>query len=180
MPEGTFIPPPIPVRLAQFPTVGGLVVPFTTLRHHDGKAGFGLVDSIRNQRCLHEQRCSVCGQVIGGRMIFFMRAIDLARKCSTEPAACPPCAAYTQKACPMVSGYLEHYRQAIAPFITRRCDDESCPLLGLARTREVPLATARPLTGGMHSGRASSASPMTQTGASLLISAVCACSSFAR
>jgi hypothetical protein len=59
-------------------------------------------------------------------MVFLMREMDLTRKSSVEPALCPPCAAYTRKACPMVSGYMEHYRQSVAPFVTRRCDDESC------------------------------------------------------
>lgn len=126
MPEAPFTPPPIPVHLAQFPTVGGLVVPYITLQHRNGTAALGLVDNSRLERCLREQRCGVCGEIIEGRMVFFMREADLARKCSNEPALCPPCAAYTQQACPMVSGYMAHYRNSVAPFATRYCDDDRC------------------------------------------------------
>ena len=118
--------PPIPVHLAQFPTIGGLVVPFTTLQHQNGKAALGLVDFSRNEFCLREKRCGVCCRTLDGRMVFLMRGSDLTRKHSVEPGLCPPCAAYTQQACPMVSGYMAYYRQSVAPFVTRRCDDEQC------------------------------------------------------
>jgi hypothetical protein len=55
-----------------------------------------------------------------------MRDFDLARKCSVEPGLCPPCADYSQKACPMVGGSMEHYRKSVAPFVERRCDDPGC------------------------------------------------------
>jgi hypothetical protein len=122
-----FTPPPIPVHLAEFPTIGGLVVPYTTLRHRNGNAALGLVDGVRVEHCLHEQRCGVCAGVISGRMVFLVRAVDLVRKCSTEPALCPPCAAYTIKACPMVRGFMEHYRKTVPSFVSRQCGDERCP-----------------------------------------------------
>jgi hypothetical protein len=126
MPEQAFTPPPIPVHLAQFPTMGGLVVPFITPRHRNGKAILGLVDAGRVELCLREHRCGVHGQPIRGRMVFLMREEDLARNCSNEPALCPPCAAYTQAACPMVSGYMTHYRNTVAPLVTRKCNDSQC------------------------------------------------------
>jgi len=126
MPTEPFEPPPIPVHLAEYLTIGGLVVPFITLQHRDGKAALGLVDSERLERCLREQRCSVCGQIITGRIVFLMRRLDLARKCSVEPGLCPPCAAYSQKACPMIGGYMEHYRKSVPSFVERRCGDSAC------------------------------------------------------
>jgi len=102
------------------------VVPFITLQHHDGKAALGLVNSDLVERCLRQRRCSVCGKVIASRMVFLMRQFDLARKCSAEPALCPPCAAYSQIACPMVAGYMEHYRKSVTPFVERQCDDPAC------------------------------------------------------
>jgi hypothetical protein len=126
MPESSFTPPQIPLHLAQFPTIGGLVIPFTTLQHRNGKAALGLVDGSRLELCLRERRCGVCGQAIADRMVFLMRQSDLQRKCSVEPPLCPPCAAYTQQACPMVGGYMAHYRDSVAPFVARRCDDELC------------------------------------------------------
>jgi hypothetical protein len=126
MPDELFTPPPIPVHLADFPTIGGLVIPFTTLKHQNGKAALGLVRIDLQEQCLRERRCGVCGQLVPDRMVFFMRPADLARKCSVEPGLCPPCAAYTQKACPMVSGFMAHYRLSVAPFVERRCGDPEC------------------------------------------------------
>jgi len=126
MPLQSFDPPPIPVHLTQFPTAGGLVIPFITLQHRNGRAALGLVDAKRMELCLRERRCSVCGSVIVGRMVFLMRQIDLHRKCSNEPALCPPCAAYTQKACPMIAGHMAHYQRSLSSFPTRICGDPSC------------------------------------------------------
>jgi hypothetical protein len=136
--EQLFTPPSIPVHLMQFPTIGGLVVPFVTLQHRNGQAALGLVDASRVESCLREYRCGVCGQVIYGRMVFLMREIDLARKRSSEPALCPPCAAYTQNACPMVGGYMAHYRREIAPFVLKQCHDDQC----LCRLWAVPDASS--------------------------------------
>lgn len=126
MTQDGFQAPPIPAYLAQFPTVGGLVIPFITLQHRNGKAALGLVDASRVELCLREKRCSVCGSVIAGRMVFLMRPVDLGRKCSNEPALCPPCAAYTQAACPMITGHMARYQASVSPFATRTCGDPSC------------------------------------------------------
>jgi hypothetical protein len=77
--------PPVPVHLSGCPTEGGLVVPYISLRHADGKAALGLVDAGRIATCLRERRCGVCGQVMPDRMVFLMRQRDLDRNCSSEP-----------------------------------------------------------------------------------------------
>lgn len=61
MQDSALTPPPIPVHLADFPTIGGLVIPFVVLRHRNGDAALGLVDHDRLARCLRERRCGVCG-----------------------------------------------------------------------------------------------------------------------
>lgn len=126
MPSSPFEPPPIPAHLVHFPTRGGLVIPFITLQHRNGKAALGLVDAARMELCLRERRCSVCGSVMADRMVFFVREIDLRRKCSTEPALCPPCAAYTQRVCPMITGRMAHYQTSVSSFPNRSCDDPAC------------------------------------------------------
>ena len=126
MPSEAFKPPPIPVHLARYPTIGGLVVPFITLQHRNGNAALGLVNHDLVEWCLRERRCGVCGLSLAGRMVFLMRHSDLARRCSVEPGLCPTCAAYTQKACPMVAGSMEHYRKSVTPFVERQCDDPAC------------------------------------------------------
>jgi hypothetical protein len=127
VPDSERILPPILAHLAGYPTIGGLIVPFVVLRHRNGDAAMGLVDGERQEQCLRERRCGVCGQVMRSRMVFLMREPDLIRKRSTEPGLCPPCAAYTQTACPMVGGQMEHYRRTVSPFITRECSDPRCP-----------------------------------------------------
>lgn len=106
--------PPIPVRLAHRPTVGGLVVPYVTSRTEDGRHLFGGVDSLRQRRCLTGRLCSVCGRPLldrpDDRLILLMRLSDLPQQRTSEPALDPVCAAYTRAACPMVAGRLTHYR----------------------------------------------------------------------
>lgn len=118
--------PPIPVHLADFPTVGGLVVPYITLRHRNGTAALGLVDYNRMVTCLEGKRCGVCGEVVVGRMVFLMRSFDLARNLSSEPGLCPPCAAYTMAACPMITGQMAHYRKTAPTFVRRLYGAPEC------------------------------------------------------
>lgn len=54
MPFEPFTPPSIPIYLASFPTIGGIVIPFTTLMHTNGKAALGLVDDSRLALCLRD------------------------------------------------------------------------------------------------------------------------------
>jgi hypothetical protein len=124
--QDAFDVPPIPVHLASFATMGGMVVPYITLRHRNGTAALGLVDYSRMVRCFEGHRCGVCGEVVTGRMVFLMRSFDLARSLSSEPGLCPPCAAYTVATCPMSAGRMAHYRQSRPAFVGRRCDDPEC------------------------------------------------------
>jgi len=89
-------------------------------------AALGLVDYNRMVHCFQERRCGVCGEVVEGRMVFLMRSFDVARNVSSEPGLCPPCAAYTTAACPMIAGRMAHYRQSRPTFVSRRCDDPEC------------------------------------------------------
>jgi hypothetical protein len=117
---------PVPAHLAEAPQLGGLVVPFTTLRHLNGTAAFGFVDATRVEACLRNQWCGICGAPVSGKLVFLMRPGDLARACSVEPGMCPPCAAYAQRACPMVAGKMDAYRTSVPQFADRRCGDGRC------------------------------------------------------
>lgn len=136
MAHDSFGVPPIPVHLADFPTVGGLVVPYITLRHRNGTAALGLVDYSRMVHCFEEHRCGVCAEPVRDRMVFLMRSLDLIRARSAEPGLCPPCAAYTMAACPMIAGRMAHYRRSQPAFISRRCDDPECTCSQWASTPE--------------------------------------------
>jgi hypothetical protein len=124
--QDSFGVPPIPVHLAQLPTVGGLVVPYITLRHRNGAAALGLVDYSRMVRCFEGHRCGVCAETVSNRMVFLMRSLDLIRSRSAEPGLCPPCAAYTMMACPMVASRMAHYRRSQPTFMSRQCGDPEC------------------------------------------------------
>ena len=110
--------PPMPVRLAHRPTLGGLAVPYVTPTTDDGRHLFGGVDPHRQRQCLTQRRCGVCGlplaQQLGrglvDRLVLLMRLSDLPAQRTSEPALDPVCAAYTAAACPMVAGQLTHYR----------------------------------------------------------------------
>ncbi len=111
---GDIAVPPIPVRVAHRPTLGGLAVPYVTPYTDDGRRLFGGVDPHRQWQCLTQRRCGVCGLPLGrglvDRLVLLMRLSDLPAQRTSEPALDPVCAAYTEAACPMIAGQLTHYR----------------------------------------------------------------------
>lgn len=106
--------PPIPLRLTDRPTAAGLVVPVVT-----PQAGrrwlFGLLDADLRDRCLSERRCQICGDPLGPTLVLLLRESDLPERCTSEPALHPECAAYTQRACPMIAGRMNRYRATAHP-----------------------------------------------------------------
>ena len=102
--------PPIPLWLSHLPTLGGLAIPWNTLRADDGRYLFGGIDSGRTARALRERLCGVCGLPLVHPMVLLMRLSDLPRHGTVEPALHPQCANYTAAACPMVAGRLRTYR----------------------------------------------------------------------
>jgi hypothetical protein len=107
--------PPVPAHLAGRPTVGGLVVPVVTPRTLDGRYLFGKLGDLTQHRCLRGYRCGVCGTPLPERAVFFARRSDLRWQCTSEPAVCPPCAAYAAHACPMLAGRMARYRASQHP-----------------------------------------------------------------
>jgi hypothetical protein len=101
--------PNIPLRLAGRPTIGGLVVPWTTGRTPDGRYRFGAVDLDRHNRAMTERLCQTCGEPLQDRIVFAMRDSDLRSLTSYEPGLHPVCSAYAAKAC-RVAGRMDHYR----------------------------------------------------------------------
>lgn len=100
----------IPAHLHHRPTSSGLVVPIATPRTADGQYLFGLLEGGRHWALLLGRRCQICGHRLGDRLILFARPADLLLSCTSEPAVCPPCAAYSTRVCPMLSGRMPHYR----------------------------------------------------------------------
>lgn len=101
--------PPIPTWLAGRPTVGGLVVPWTTPETQDGRYVFGSLHP-RFRDALKRRLCGVCGSALTRPMVLLMRLSDLPFKATSEPALHPQCSRYTTLACPMVAGHKSHYR----------------------------------------------------------------------
>ncbi|MBB5871924.1 hypothetical protein F4553_005303 [Allocatelliglobosispora scoriae] len=102
--------PGIPPRLLHRPTMGGLVVPYTTLRLPDGRYRFGAVDFDRQTQAFTDRLCQTCGTELGNRTVFAVRDTDLLELTSHEPSMHPECAAYSATACPMLAGRMTHYQ----------------------------------------------------------------------
>src|SRR5439155_26386421 len=95
--------------------VGGLVVPVVTPQTVDGRYRFGTIGDLSQQRCLRGFRCGVCGNPLRDKAVLFARPMDLLWECPSEPAVCPPCAAYSARACPMLAGRQAQYRASEHP-----------------------------------------------------------------
>lgn len=121
---------PIPIRLAGRPTSGGLVVPYISVEHRDGRATFGAVHASRVDACLRGRGCQTCGQPLEAKVVVFARPRDLARAYVVEPAMHPECAAYSAKVCPMVNGSLARYRSTPRHLAGQPCDLAGCECAG--------------------------------------------------
>lgn len=117
--------PPVPVRLGDRPTVGGLVVPWISLETDRGHH-LGQVSQVRWQVCIHWQRCQTCGQRLDHKYVVVARVSDRERGYVAEPAMHPECAAYSAKACPMLAGAMDHYRTHPQDMSQRTCPDPEC------------------------------------------------------
>lgn len=115
--------PPIPVRLAARPLVGGLVVPYITLETDVGWT-FGRVHHGRWRQVILGRRCQTCGDPLGSRYVLLVRAGDIEHGYTAEPAMHPECARYSALACPMVAGRMTHYRSS--PHPGTACPDPGC------------------------------------------------------
>lgn len=117
---------PIPTRCVHRPLIGGLVVPWVTFKHpHDGyRLGHTRLD--RMIACVRYRICQLCGDPLQHRVVVLCRAQDLAVGYSAEPGMHPECAAYASKACPMMTGRMEHYRRAPFDLAAQACDDPAC------------------------------------------------------
>jgi hypothetical protein len=102
--------PGIPPRLLHRPTVGGLVVPYTTLRMPDGRWRFGAIDADRQTKAFNDKLCQTCGTDLERRTVFAIRDTDLRELISHEPGMHPECAAYSALACPMLAGQMSHHQ----------------------------------------------------------------------
>ncbi|MEU1969669.1 hypothetical protein ABZ541_23855 [Micromonospora sediminicola] len=72
--------------------------------HPAAAAGLSLVGKLTDlsqYRCLTRTLCQVCGDRRGKRTVLFARESDPTDQRTAEPAVCLPCAACSNRACPM-------------------------------------------------------------------------------
>lgn len=127
---------PIPARLANRPTLGGLVVPFISIDFGDGTYALGETHNRKALECIVGYRCQACGQQLLTRPIVVLATAEqLKRKWTEEPALHPECARYSQEACPMVAGRMPTYRKAPARAPGKPCDKPGCNCGGWVSTK---------------------------------------------
>lgn len=133
--------PPIPVRLAHRPTVGGLVEPWVNIRLADGTVDFRQTTGSNWRRAWSERRCQIDGQPLGGLIAFLGGPNQIAEGGYFDEAGLhPECAAYAMRACPMVAGRMSHYRATPALTQTRRgavCPTPGCDCDGYIASEQV-------------------------------------------
>lgn len=118
--------PAVPVRLTHAPTSQGLVVPYVTLAHRARtQPVWGKLDPVRLREILARKLCQICGQLLGDRVVLYLRPSDYLRGVAVEPGVHPECGAYTRRACPMLSGRTHRYNPVTGAHLSR-CDDPDC------------------------------------------------------
>ncbi|TYB71145.1 hypothetical protein FXF51_01545 [Nonomuraea sp. PA05] len=105
----------IPIHLANAPTHNGMVIPYIALRHADGTPEFGQIDHNRVAECLTGRLCQLCAQELADAAVLMARPQDFGAGYTPEPAQHPECAAYSIRACPMLSGRLHRHRDRTRP-----------------------------------------------------------------
>lgn len=128
---------PIPQRLADRPTQGGLVVPWISVELANGSYDLGNMQNTRANQCFVHRLCQICGQRLTRPIVFLMSEPGLADMTAGEPPLHPECAAYSKAACPMVNGRMRHYRSS--PTRTegeagKTCTDPGCDCGGWQST----------------------------------------------
>lgn len=140
--------PPIPVRLADRPTTGGLVKPWVNVELADGGLDFRRTNGTRWRQAWTEGLCQVCGQMLTIPVVFLAGPEQLTEDRSgmaeeryvEEAPLHPECAAYVTKACPMVAGRMARFRSG--PSLTegsrgRDCGKPGCNCGGYRDTDQV-------------------------------------------
>ncbi|MFI9558843.1 hypothetical protein [Nonomuraea endophytica] len=121
--------PPIPVRLAHRPTVGGLVQPWVNVQLADGGVDFRRANGTHWRRAWTEGRCQICSERLGRLFVMIGGPDQLAEGGVFDEAPMhPECAAYVTLACPMVAGRMTHFRPG--PSLTEGARGQDCGVPG--------------------------------------------------
>lgn len=125
--------PPIPVSLADRPVRGGLAIPWINAELADGGSDFRSTHRTRYEQAWKEGRCQSCGNLARPRAVLVCGPRQILRGHYDEAPACPPCALYASRACPMVAGRTEVYPdrpRILEGHRGEKCSDPGCNCAG--------------------------------------------------
>lgn len=126
---------PIPARLAHRPVQAGMVVQWIALALPDGTHDFAGCEGRKVNLSMLNQLCQICGEHINPPIVFFAADDQLDDMTFDSPPMHPECAAYSAKACPMVTGKLDAYRaKATRASRTDGCAKPGCDCEGWIQT----------------------------------------------
>ena len=121
--------PPIPLSLAHRPVRGGLAQPWINAELADGGSDFRSTHRTRYEQAWEQSLCQSCGNPTGPRAVLVCGPRQILTGRYDEAPACPPCALYASRACPMVAGRVEIYPDRPRVVEGHRggtCPDPSC------------------------------------------------------
>jgi hypothetical protein len=132
------------MRLAHRPTRSGLVVPYISMTTADGTAHLGQTRGKAVGECIVQCRCQICGRPLDRSrpLLFLVTQQNIDEGFTSEPALHPECAAYSIKACPMISGRMPTYAKHQADLTGLPCDEPGCRCAGIVS--DVPGRAGQP------------------------------------
>ncbi|WP_424892355.1 hypothetical protein [Streptomyces sp. XH2] len=95
---------------------------------HNGIVALGKLDPHKQAIAFERRLCQVCEGPLGERLFVVVRPEDVDAGYAPEPGLHQQCLRYSEKACPMLNGTAETYRESGAsshPSL-RRCNDPAC------------------------------------------------------
>lgn len=109
------------------------MVPWISLPLADGTFDLGNMHTSKVNTCIYQRRCQICGDLIHGRIVFFVPKSKLDEMWAGEPPLHPECAAYSARACPMLHGGMRTYRKSPSRSegdAGKRCNEPGCDCAG--------------------------------------------------
>jgi hypothetical protein len=110
--------PAIPKRMLRLPIERGYPVPWF-VAFVDGHFDFRIQSQTKRWRALKENRCWVCGEVLGNYLAFVIGPMCAINRTSSEPPAHRECAEFSAIACPFLNLREQERRAAQLPADTQ-------------------------------------------------------------
>lgn len=95
--------PPLPARIKKLPVdARGYPVPYFVTWLPDGTPDFRVADARKLIKCVKENLCWICGEVLGAHRAFTIGPMCAINRVSAEPPAHLECADFSVQACPFL------------------------------------------------------------------------------